>query len=218
MSNFTSNEYLTTTTESPYNYYWEQIDKSIAATSPNEERQKMLRKAFEDKIQGKANERNLNVKDKQMYAQLCFQACQAVLFEAVLTFGKPSFVAYALEYFVYAPTIFDLGKNPKKVNWDPMSYYNQLLRELENVLEGDLCSPILNNKFSSSTYNVLDVDTLRHNLRKAIDKFYANNPETKESTNNNPELQSKISAIFSNLNTEFKNHTSKNKHNNNWSF
>ena len=118
MSNFTGNEYLTTTIKNPYDYYWEQIDKSLSASTRNEDAKKRYRQSFEDALSEAASNIGIGVKDKKMYAQLCFKACQAVLVETIFSCGKPPYIGYALEYFVTAPTIFDLGENPRKINFN----------------------------------------------------------------------------------------------------
>lgn len=206
------NEYISTTLDNPNQYYWSQINKSLNAMTQKEATKTRWINHFNELLGKEAYKLGVAIDDKKMNAQLAFKACQAVLLEMVLTFGKPPHVAYALEYFEYAPTIFDLGESPRTVNLNQNCYYNRLLDRLEMTLLTECNSAILNNTSSSSvSSNIIDLDKLRRDLRQIVATFYANSPELKESTNHMPELQKTITRLFSNLSLEFNKKSQANK-------
>lgn len=206
---YNKDKYITTIYSDPYEYYWKQINDSINALPTKEKQKKIYIDNFKTMLAEAATEMNVDVRDKKMLTQHCYKACQAILFEIVFTTGKSTkkhpYVAYALEYFEYAPTIFDLGDNPHVVNMDDRSYYHKLVKRLWDILNKEFNSYILNNINSKNFNNVLDLDRLRDDLKKIIAKFYAYHPELSESTDHIPELQKQVNMIFSNISHEFDN-------------
>jgi len=199
----TYSPYLTTTFENPYDYYWKQIHTSLNAMTRKDETKKKYISNFEILLKEKALELGVNIRNKKMYPELCFKACQAVLLEVILTCGKPPHVGYALEYFYYAPTLFDLGENPTAINMDSSTFYNLLLDRLSDTLTSEVNSAILSNNNGGIANNILDLDKLRRYLKQIVATFYLNNPEIKASTNKQPELQNKVRKVFSNIAVEF---------------
>ena len=197
------NEYLQPSFENPRDYYWAQINKSLDAMTQRQDTKNKWINQFQNSLNKAATKLGVHTDSKEMNAQLCFKACQAVLMETVLTFGEPPHVAYALEYFNYAPTRFDLGENPRSVNIDQTSFYNRLLDRLENTLLTNVNSAILNNTSGSFSNTVVDLDKLRRDLKQTVNNFYSNNPEFKQSTDRMPELQSSINKMFSALSLNF---------------
>lgn len=192
------NEYITTTSENPHKYYWKQINQSLDAMTKKEATKTKYIEHFNKLLQNEANKLGVRIDDNKMLAQLCYKACQSVLLEMVLTFGKPPYVAYALEYFMYAPTIFDLRENEKTVNLDLGAYYNRIVTRLETTLTKEQNANMLNK-----ANTVVDLNKLRSDLKQLVYAFYENHPELKQSTNHIPELQGKITKLFSNLSLEF---------------
>ncbi|MBQ7798110.1 MAG: hypothetical protein IJ371_03205 [Clostridia bacterium] len=212
-------EYLTTTFDNPYDYYWKQINKSLDAMTKKEETKTKYINHFKSMLTKEAEKLGVDITSNKLLAQLCYKACQAVLMEAVLTFGKPPHVAYALEYFVYAPTLFDLGENTRSVNFDLSAYYNQLVTRLESTLTKECNANILNNVNGGISNNIIDLDRLRKDLRQIVATFYEHNPELKQSTDKMPELQYNVTKLFSKLSIEFDKKNKLNKPiNNNFSF
>ena len=200
---YNRDKYITTIYSDPYEYYWEQINDSISAIPTKEKQKKIYIDNFKTMLAEAAAEMKVNVRDKKMLTQLCYKACQAILFEIVFSTGKPPHVAYALEYFEYAPTIFDLGDNPRVVNWDDKSYYHKLVKRLWDTLNKECNSSILNNIHSKSFNNVLDLEQLRADLKRVVARFYTYNPELRESTDHILELQHQVTTIFSTISREF---------------
>lgn len=195
------NNYITTTYNNPYEYYWEQIDKSLDAMTSKEETKNTYRNHFKSLLNEKARELGVSMTDKAIYPQLCFKACQSILLEMVLTFGKPPYTAYALEYFVTAPSLFDLGENPRAVNMNLNAYYNQLVLRLEETLTGTINSSTLTTA-NNAEYTILNLDKIRKDLKNIVHKFYTNNPSLIESTKANPTLQKAVNKLFSTLSQE----------------
>lgn len=195
------NNYITTTYDNPYEYYWKQIDKSLAAMTNRDETKNKYRNHFKSLLNEKARELGVSMTDKAIYPQLCFKACQSILLEMVLTFGKPPYTAYALEYFVTAPSLFDLGENARTVNMDLDAYYNQLVIRLEETLTGTINSAILTHTDGVDN-TVLNLDKIREDLKSIVHKFYTNNPALLESTKANTALQKAVNKLFSNLSQE----------------
>jgi len=197
------NEYLSSTFDNPNQYYWAQINKSLSAMTKREETKTKWTNHFKESLNKEAYKLGVPVNDKKMNAQLCFKACQAVLMEMVYTFGKAPHVAYALEFFNYAPTRFDLGENLRTVNSDTSSFYNKMLDRLEATLLTESNSAILCNSTNGYSNNVVDLDLLRNELKRVVENFYEENPELKQSTNHVPELQEFVKKILSNLSLSF---------------
>lgn len=211
------NEYITTTFNNPYDYYWEQINRSLDAMTKKEETKTRYINHFNEMLNKEAFKLGVNVRDNKMLAQLCYKACQSILLETVLTYGKAPHVAYALEYFMYAPTLFDL-ENSRAVNFDQNAYYNQLVMRLEATLTKECNAAILNNINSGISNTILDLDQLRRDLKYIVTSFYNKNPELMESTNHMPELQFEVNKLFSGLSIEFDNKNKLNKSFNNKMF
>lgn len=196
-----NNNYITTTYDNPYEYYWKQIDKSLDAMTNKDTTKNKYRNHFKSLLNEKARELGVSMTDKEIYPQLCFKACQSILLEMVLTFGKPPYTAYALEYFVTAPSLFDLGENSRTVNMDLDAYYNQLVLRLEETLTGTINSAIL-TRTDGIEHIVLNLDKIRENLKSIVHRFYKNNPALLESTKANTTLQKAVNKLFSNLSQE----------------
>lgn len=197
------NEYLSSTFDNPNQYYWAQINKSLSAMTKREETKTKWTNHFKESLNKEAFKLGVSVNDKKMNAQLCYKACQAVLMEMVYTFGKPPYVAYALEFYNYAPTRFDLGENPRSINQDSTSFYNRMLDRLEDTILTESNSAILCNSINDFSNTVVDLDLFRRELRQVVGSFYASHPELKESTNNIPELQDSVKKVLSNLSLSF---------------
>lgn len=196
-------EYLQQTFDNPREYYWNQINKSLDAMTRSEDTKNLWINKFRNSLEKAATHLGVQINSKDMHAQLCFKACQALLMETVLTFGEPPHVAYALEYFNYAPTRFDLGENPRSVNIDQTSFYNRLLDRLETTLLTRVNASILNDGTGLVSNIIVDLDRLRRDLRVIVSTFYSNNPELKQSTNNMPKLQTSVNKVFSKISLEF---------------
>ena len=197
------NKYLNSTFDDPKDYYWGQIHQSLNSLTQREESKAAWINSIKKSLNEAAIKLNVPVDSKNMNAQLCFKACQAILMETVLTLGEPPHVAYALEYFNYAPTRFDLGENPRSVNISPSSFYNRLLDRLESTLLTKVNSALLNNSNNSFSNTIVDLDKIRRELRFTINDFYSSNPALKQSTNHIPPLQTKVKKIFSDLSLDF---------------
>ncbi len=204
------NSYLATTFEDAHQYYWNEINRSLNAMTQKEETKRKYLNHFKEVLQKEADRLDVSINSKQITAELCFKATQSILLETVLTYGKAPHVAYALEYFYYAPTFFDLGENLRAVNISSGAYYNQLVSRLKATLTKQCNATILNNIGTSET-TILDLGRLRQDLRRTVEDFYRQNPELEESSNHIPELQQKVNKIFSNLSLEFDKKTLNNK-------
>ncbi len=193
-----SNTNYFTTSSNPNKYYWAEIEKSLVAiTGKNQQLKEDQVILYTRLLQQEAEKKGVSLNHKEMQAELCLRACKTVLLEAVLTFGKPFDVAYALEYFKYAENLFELEK-PNEVNYDFNTYYNTLLRSLINTIATDT-----NTKLLNSGDIVMDISYLRRTLKSIIDNFYNQHPELQDSYNHCPELQRGVNKVFSTAANQF---------------
>ena len=184
-----------TTNLYPNSYYWEQIKKSISAIVKIESKRPEVVKIYKEFVTADARDLGVSENSNKIYPNLAYYACQLCLME--VCFMHP-YAKYALEYYV---PVGDIGDNKfAKNTTDQTKFYLASTTKMQdNIVHESLYNAFLSNINENIPCPVIDVDKMRNDFRREINKFYREYPQMSKSFQPSIVLQEQLKPIINDL-------------------
>ena len=184
-----------TTNLYPNSYYWEQIKKSISAIVKIESKRPEVVKVYKGFIADDARALGVSENSNKIYPNLAYFACQLCLMEAC--FMHP-YAKYALEFYV---PVGDIGDNKFAKNTTDYSkfYLSSVNRMENNIIKESLYNAFLSNINENVSCPVIDIEKMRNDFRRTINRFYSEYPQMTESFQPSVVLQERFKPIINDL-------------------